>query len=340
MSIAEKLTTIAKDMPNVYDAGKQAEYDSFWDVFQNNGEAMNYSQAFAYDRFTEENYNPKYDIVCNNTSKSGYQIFFENKNITDVKKPVYAGTDIANCFARSNIVTIPKLVVNTNTTFTGVFIECLRLKNLFVEGTIGKSGFDLHYSPLLSKESIISIINALSNTTNGLTVTFNTNAVNNAFSEKQSNLLTMPYIDTTKTENGITFNVNADGTITINGTATAQTRFNIATGIPLEVSTQYEISGVPTGLEFGSCVLECMDNVNIYSWQDFGGGYTFTTSNITWAGTETFIGDVYITIPQGATFENMVINPFLGRAIKGSETDEWKTLRNTKSNWTVSLMTY
>lgn len=338
MSIAEKLTAVAENVPKVYEAGKKSEYESFWDIYQNEGKSMNYSQAFAYDRFTEENYKPKYDIVCDNTTNSGRQIFFENKNITDVKVAVYASNNMANCFGRTNIVTIPKLVITPNTTFVSDFLECYSLKNLTVEGTIGKKGFDLHYSPLLSKESIISVMNALSSTTSGLTVIFNTNAVDAAFRKKLSNLLTQPYIDTTKAENGITFTVNADGSITINGTATAQTIFNIAAGVPLEVSTQYEISGVPAGLEFGSCVLQVMDNINIYAWQDFGGGLNFTTPDKTYAGTETFIGDVFISIASGTMFENLVIKPFLGQAIKGSDTDEWKTLRNTKANWTISLM--
>ena len=39
------------------------------------------------------------------------------------------------------------------------------------------------------------------------------------------NLFEYPYINTTKTENGITFTDNGDGTVTVNGTATAATKF-------------------------------------------------------------------------------------------------------------------
>ena len=39
------------------------------------------------------------------------------------------------------------------------------------------------------------------------------------------NLIPYPYADTTKTENGVTFTDNGDGTITLNGTATARTTF-------------------------------------------------------------------------------------------------------------------
>lgn len=42
---------------------------------------------------------------------------------------------------------------------------------------------------------------------------------------KNTNLLPFPYYDKTKTENGITFTVNEDGTVIVNGTATANTIF-------------------------------------------------------------------------------------------------------------------
>ena len=37
MSIAEKLQQIAENEQNVYDAGKKAQYDEFWDNYQNKG---------------------------------------------------------------------------------------------------------------------------------------------------------------------------------------------------------------------------------------------------------------------------------------------------------------
>ena len=37
MSIAEKLITIAENEERVYESGKKAAYDRFWDVYQQNG---------------------------------------------------------------------------------------------------------------------------------------------------------------------------------------------------------------------------------------------------------------------------------------------------------------
>ena len=40
MSIAEKLTKVAENVPKVYEAGKKDEHDKFWDEYQTtrNGE--------------------------------------------------------------------------------------------------------------------------------------------------------------------------------------------------------------------------------------------------------------------------------------------------------------
>lgn len=90
MSIAEKLTQIAENQQRVYDAGfiagqaqggsgdngsyeegyeqgKQAEYDRFWDVYQDNGNRNNYASAFGGTGWSEETFNPKYDIITTST---------------------------------------------------------------------------------------------------------------------------------------------------------------------------------------------------------------------------------------------------------------------------------
>ena len=60
------------------------------------------------------------------------------------------------------------------------------------------------------------------------------------------NLLPYPYYDTTKTINGITFTDNGDGTITVDGTATADIYFFLQSNITLSSGT-YIMSGCPTG---------------------------------------------------------------------------------------------
>lgn len=81
--------------------------------------------------------------------------------------------------------TIPKLslknIQNTSYNVSNAFTNCTALENITFEGEIIVSGMTLQYSKLLSKESIISLINALSATTTGRKVTLSKTAVNNAF---------------------------------------------------------------------------------------------------------------------------------------------------------------
>lgn len=70
--------------------------------------------------------------------------------------------------------------------FTGVtyvvrtFQNCTALKHITAVGTIAVS-LDIHWSTGLTKASIESIVNALSTTTSGLSITFSKTAVNKAF---------------------------------------------------------------------------------------------------------------------------------------------------------------
>ena len=73
MSIAEKFEIIADA---VYEKGKQAEYDRFWDEFQQNGNRRTYAYGISGTGWTKETFKPKYDLIatasatfmfCNNT---------------------------------------------------------------------------------------------------------------------------------------------------------------------------------------------------------------------------------------------------------------------------------
>ena len=71
MSIADKLTTIAENVPKVYEAGKaagggtDAGIDLFWETFQKGGVGtINCADMkFGYGRWTDETFKPKYPLV-------------------------------------------------------------------------------------------------------------------------------------------------------------------------------------------------------------------------------------------------------------------------------------
>lgn len=166
----------------VYDAGKQAEYDNFWDFYQQNGLKPDYNSAFR--GWKDELYNPKYPIVCRESANwSVSEYMFYQSTITDTKVDITLPKNqtfkqgFYGCFW---LVTIRKLKVDESTKFSNSFAYCQSLVNLEIEGVIGQSYFDLSYSKFLSKESIISVINALSTETSGLTVTLSQTAVMNA----------------------------------------------------------------------------------------------------------------------------------------------------------------
>lgn len=71
------------------------------------------------------------------------------------------------------------------------FQSCSALKEIRIDGTI-KASLDFKDCKSLSKASITSIVNALSQTTSGLTITFSKTAVNNAFGINVDNPSTYP----------------------------------------------------------------------------------------------------------------------------------------------------
>lgn len=161
--------------------GREAERNDFFRTFQNNGNETNYYYAFAYGRFTDANYDPKYDIVCSSgTTTSSQNVFYNASEITDTKVAIYArGRSASNMFYGCTALrTIQKLVVYVGLTYANTFTNCTALTNLTIEGEIGAS-IDLHWSPL-SRESLISVVNALDDASYA-TLTVSSAAVNAAF---------------------------------------------------------------------------------------------------------------------------------------------------------------
>ncbi len=168
----------------VYEAGEQVGNKEVWAAIQNNGEPANYNSAFCYNRFDDNTYNPHFDIKSKLVNTGTMNTFYANDLITDTKVTIYAGLNLSTCFyGCTNLRTIRKIILQTNNMssncFSNAFYGCSSLENIVFEGEIRYS-ISFAQSPL-TKESIISIVNALSSTTTGLTATFNKTAVNTAF---------------------------------------------------------------------------------------------------------------------------------------------------------------
>ena len=184
MTIAEKIIRAKTDCDEVYEAGKQASYDEFWDNVQKKGSNLHYLYAFAGAGWSDATYNPKYPIKVTSAG-NGNHIFYYAQRITDTKVPIdlsKATTNLSNMFANSGLVTIRKIIFGEGITASWAtqFTGCSKLENITAEGVLPQS-IDIHWSTKLSRNSIESLIGVLSDTVSGKTATFSTVAVNKAF---------------------------------------------------------------------------------------------------------------------------------------------------------------
>lgn len=149
-------------------AGRQEQYNEFWDTYQNNGTRTSYANAFYNSFWNDTTYNPKYPIVMGASSNNA----FAYSTITDTKVDIiFRGATLQQIFYRCyNLVTVRKIIFEeTVTSLANVFRDCDKLTNLAVEGTI-KADLNLSYSPLLTHDSIINVINCLGSGTYTLTL--------------------------------------------------------------------------------------------------------------------------------------------------------------------------
>lgn len=183
MTIAEKLTAIAENEQKVYDAGKQAEYDAFWDSYQENGSRTDYTGGFAGRGWTSSNFNPKYPLQPLNAGYMFYnahRLTFQTPDVVDFSKCTsFASTFMSggtyidlniDCssasvlnqtFAWSGLTKrVKKLIVHENLTFSNTFNQTSKLEEIEFEGVIGNS-ISFAQSSKLSLESAKSILSNL-----------------------------------------------------------------------------------------------------------------------------------------------------------------------------------
>lgn len=201
--------------------GGKSYYDMFWDVFQDNGKRTDYNMAFASRSWNVDTFKPKYDLtISSGCNRMFYQFNYDARYpLVDLVelleelgvKMIFGGSvgtfygfldsarisrvgviDVSRLnnqsqsygmFNNYNLVTIDKLIVCEENTLVNSFLNATRLKNIVIEGKLGNS-INLQYSPL-TKESITSVINALSSTASGQTCTFKKSAKEAAFTEDE-----------------------------------------------------------------------------------------------------------------------------------------------------------
>jgi hypothetical protein len=368
MTIAEKITRAKADYDEVYTAGYEKgksegggdnHYDTFWDLYQQNGNRSDYLRAFAGVGWTDKTFKPKYSIRPNNANAmfsfskiknlkkllsdlnieldfSGvtygrFVQMIESSSVTDVgiiDMTGSAGQTVSYFLYNAlSLKNVDKIILPNNGSLElqkTCFQSCSNLAEIRFEGVHGKNGLDLHWSTKLSKESIESVINVLSTTTNGLTVTLSKTAVNNAFAGE--NLLQiMP-------------NTNTSGNSKTNTQYVSMTTKGVVCGIAqIEGGKQYTIKRNIAGKEWRYFYYDtypldtgAVSIDGIY----FTGTYAENLSSTFTAPDNAKY--VVVRGAEGLTEEEMQ-NFELTCGVAGSESPEWLNLIATKPNWTISL---
>ena len=208
---------VGGDTDAAFEAGRQAEHKAFWDECLREN-AMDFSFRFAGMCWTDLTFNPTNDII---PPYGAVNNMFCNSRITDLEAILKRNNvifDVSRCgrydyaFGYCKVtVCIPEIVIGSNTTTishmftdclalhtirklyfpaktlvtTNAFYGCQALVNLTIGGTIAATGIDMHWSTLLSRDSITSVIGALSDTTTGMAITFSQAAVDAAFTDAE-----------------------------------------------------------------------------------------------------------------------------------------------------------
>ena len=203
MSIAEKLTTIAEKMDEVYNAGVEAGKSQgggdvdLWKMVTGDGTRTDFTRAFygcdysgvefskpiaptgaiqqCFQGYTGTSL-PKNLDFSNAKLSSGNlsNMFYSARNLTevyDLKLPVPTAKHFYTFCVCSALEKVENFRCSEATDFERTFEKCYALKDINIIGTIGQNGFDIHWSTKLSKASILSILNACNKASAGVTVT-------------------------------------------------------------------------------------------------------------------------------------------------------------------------
>ena len=206
----------ANKIGDIYEAGQKAEYDRFWDAYQENGNRTEYANAFSGIGWNRETFKPKYDIPAHSNL---YMLFYKSGIEGDLDEILREVGITINTLASSNnyafsntkftalgevdlsvtrnnggqmfaynqyLKTIRKLIFAEKTILaTNAFTDSPALENITIEGTIA-CDIDLHWCTKLTKASIYSIIEHLNDIEliGSKTLTLSKQAVDDAFRQE------------------------------------------------------------------------------------------------------------------------------------------------------------
>ena len=137
----------------------------------------------------------------------------------------------------------------------------------------------------------------------------------------QKNLNSYPYHETTKTLNGITFTDLGDGTIKVNGTATAYANYfchNRLTGEKNDLilpNGKYILNGCPSNAPT-NCRIDTnitKNGVAVNIGADSGNGVELNLTGDDYSANDTNLG-IIISVSSGVTVDNLIFKPMIRKA--------------------------
>ncbi len=201
-SLALTVKYNAKDRGNIYEAGKQAENDWFWDIYQDNGNRERYEYTFSGEGWTSETFKPKYNMrpshghymfhrfAFNEDTPIDLVVLLEKCGVTLDFSKVFVTSNAfqeANIdhlgvidfskaqnlnfmFNNSKIQKIDKLIVGSTgyQNFANCFVGCTYLTEIVeIEGIIGQP-IDFRSSPVTVKtmKNVIACLKNFTGTVN------------------------------------------------------------------------------------------------------------------------------------------------------------------------------
>jgi hypothetical protein len=115
----------------------------------------------------------------------------------------------------------------------------------------------------------------------------------------------LPQSSSSTSINGVTFTVNDDKTIIVDGTATAEINYAIKGNFPLVATTNYRLTGCPSGGSTSTYMLRYTNTSWSQNAFDIGSGVTFYP----YAKPEN--SSVVIQIKNGTVCDNLIFKPML-----------------------------
>jgi hypothetical protein len=191
MSVAEKLTTIAENEQRVFDSGYSKAESNMWDNITNFNNRTFYEYGFKF--WGSESFNPPYkitptgrnlamfedaakikkiesayldlsNVTVNNSADStscNYTTFRRCRSLEEIEDVGLPAGGYYQTFGWcSNLHTVAVMRCKKEGGYTNPFSSCSELRNITIDGVIGKN-FTMMHCPLLTIESLRSIISAL-----------------------------------------------------------------------------------------------------------------------------------------------------------------------------------